>query len=56
MIQQAVASSQQYEEDVELTIFSPDTDVLVLAIANYHLLPRHTSISITSSVVQVEPI
>lgn len=56
MIKQAIAASQQHKGDVELTIFSPDTDVLVLAIANYHLLPRHTSISMASSVVQIEPI
>ncbi len=56
MIKQAIAASQQHKGDVELTIFSPDTDVLVLAIANYHLLPRHTSISMASSVIQIEPI
>ena len=56
MIQQAIAASQQHTGDIELTIFSPDTDVLVLAIANYHLLPRHTSISMASSIVKIEPI
>ena len=39
-----------------MTIFSPDTDVLVLAVANYHLLPGNTSLSMTSSVIRTEPI
>jgi len=56
MIQMAIAASQQYKGDVELTIFSPDTDVLVLAVANYHLLPGNTSLSMASSVIKVEPI
>jgi len=56
MIQMAIAASQQYKGDVELTIFSPDTDVLVLAVANYHLLPRNTYLSMASSVIKVEPI
>jgi len=56
MIQLAIAASQQYRGDVELTIFSPDTDVLVLAVANYHLLPGNTSLSMASSVIKIEPI
>ena len=36
--------------------FSPDTDVLVLVLANYDLLLRDTSISMVSGVVKVRPI
>ena len=36
--------------------FSPDTDVLVLVIANYDILLRNTSISMVSGVVEVNPI
>ena len=37
-------------------IFSPDTDVLVLAVVNQHLLLRNTSVSMVSGVIDVEPI
>ena len=36
--------------------FSPDTDMLVLVIANYDILLRNTSISMVSGVVEVNPI
>ena len=34
--------------------FSPDTDVLVLAIANYDLLPKNTSISMTAGMLEIQ--
>ena len=40
---------------MQLTFFSPDTDVLALVIAKYDLLPRHTSISTASSVLKIQP-
>ena len=43
-------------ETLSLTFFSPDTDVLVLIIANYDLLPKNTSISMTSGVLEIEPL
>ena len=37
-------------------VFSTDTDVLVLVIAHYDLLLKKTSMSMSSGVVQVQPI
>ena len=49
-----MAAHQNPGEDVELMFFSPDTDVLVLAIANYDLLPRKTSIFMASGVLPIK--
>ncbi|KAG1680871.1 Multidrug resistance-associated protein 1 [Nymphon striatum] len=50
MICLAITSTRRNRElqDIQLTFFSPDTDVLVLVIANYDLLPRNTSICMAS--------
>lgn len=56
MICLAVSASERSPDNAELTIFSPDTDVLVLAVANYDLLLNHTSISMASGVLQIRPI
>ncbi|KAG1654285.1 Pericentriolar material 1 protein [Nymphon striatum] len=50
MICLAITSTRRNRElqDIQLTFFSPDTDVLVLVIANYDLLPRKTSICMAS--------
>ena len=39
-----------------MVFFSPDTDVLVLVIANYDLVLKNTSISMASGVMRIEPI
>ena len=39
-----------------MVFFSPDTDVLVLAIAHYDKLCKNTAISMVSGVVEVGPI
>ena len=52
----AVLASQRNPHDAKLMFFSPDTDVLVLLIANYDLLLRNTSISMVSGVINVQPI
>ncbi|MEG7523860.1 MAG: hypothetical protein M3H12_12300 [Chromatiales bacterium] len=41
--------------DDELMFFSLDTDVLVLIIANYDLLPKKTSISMALGILPIEP-
>jgi len=41
---------------MDMTFFSPDTDVLVLIIANSDRLPKNTSISMASRVRQIEPL
>ena len=56
LIHQAVLASRRNPPDAELVVFSPDTDVLVLVIANYDQLLRKTSISMASGVIQVQPI
>ena len=56
MIHHAVLSSRRNSVNARLVIFSPDTDVLVLAVANHHLLLRNTSVSMVSGVIDVEPI
>ena len=56
MIHHAVLSSRRNPANARIVIFSPDTDVLVLAVANHHLLLRNTSVSMVSGVIGVEPI
>ena len=56
MIHHAVLSSRRNSANARIVIFSPDTDVLVLAVANHHLLLRNTSVSMVSGVIDVEPI
>ena len=36
--------------------FSPDTDVLVLVVANYEILLKNTCVSMASGIVEVAPI
>ena len=55
MVCLAVAVSQQCA-DGELVFFSPDTDVLVLVLANYDRLCRRTRVAMTSGLVEIEPI
>ena len=47
----AIKTSQRSPSGAEITIFSPDTEVLVLAIANYHLLANAISVSLVSGIV-----
>ncbi|KAG1712215.1 Tyrosine-protein kinase Btk29A [Nymphon striatum] len=58
MICLAITSTRRNRElqDIQLTFFSPDTDVLVLVIANYDLLPRNTSICMASGEVHIQPL
>ena len=56
MIHHALLSSRRNPASARIVIFSPDTDVLVLAVANHHLLLRNTSVSMVSGVIDVEPI
>ena len=42
LIYQAVLASQQNPPDAQMVFFSPDTDVLVLVIANYDLMLKNT--------------
>ena len=56
LIYQAVLASQRNPPDAELVVFSPDTDVLVLVIANYDLLLRKTPMLMASGVIQVQPV
>ena len=56
MIHHAVLSSRRNPANARIVIFSPDTDVLVLAVANHHLLLRNTSVSMVSGVIDLEPI
>ena len=56
MIHRAVLSSRRNPANARIVIFSPDTDVLVLDVANHHLLLRNTSVSMVSGVIDVEPI
>ena len=55
MICLAVNASQGSPSSAAITIFSPDTDVLVLAISNYHLMANNTSVSMVSGVVPIRP-
>jgi len=56
LIYQAVMVSQRNPPDAQMVFFSPDTDVLVLAIANCDLILKNTSISMASGVLRIEPI
>ena len=56
LIYQTVLASQQNPHDAQMVFFSPDTDVLVLGIANYDLMLKNTSISMASGVIRIEPI
>ena len=56
MVHHAVLSSRRNPANARIVIFSPDTDVHVLAVANHHLLFRNTSVSMVSGVIDVEPI
>ena len=53
MICLGVSATERNSVDAQMTFFSPDTDVLVLIIANYDRLPKTTSISMTSRVQQI---
>ena len=56
LIYQAVLASHRNPPDAKMVFFSPDTDVLVLALANYDLVLKNTSISMVSGVMEIEPI
>ena len=56
MICLGVSAKDRNSRDVEMTLFSPDTDVLALSIASYDLLPKNTSISMVSGVQQIKPL
>ena len=54
MICLGVSATERNSVDAQMTFFSPDTDVMVLIIDNYDRLPKNTSISMVSSVLQIE--
>jgi len=56
MICLSVSATERTSVDERLTFFFPDTDVLVLIIANYDRLPKNTCISTASRVQQIEPL
>ena len=56
MICLGVSATERNSVDSQMTFFSPDTDVLVLVIANYDRLPRNTFVSMVSNMQQIEPI
>ncbi len=56
MICLGVSATERNSKDAHMTFFSPDTDVLVLVIANYDRLPINTTISMASGVQEVRPI
>ena len=56
MIHHAVLSSRRNPANARFVVFCPDNNVLVLAVANHHLLIRNTSVTMTSGVIDVEPI
>ena len=55
MICLAAEASQQCP-DAQLVFFTPDTDVLVLAVAYYDKLCKRTLLSMVSGTVDIEPI
>ena len=55
MVHLAVLAAQRSQANAQIMFFSPDTDVLILIIANYELLPKATSISMTSATLQIQP-
>jgi len=56
LIYHAVLASQRNPPDAQMVFFSPDTDVLMLVIANYDLMLKNTSISMASGVMRIDPI
>ena len=56
MIHHVVLSSRRNPTYARMVIFSPYTDILVLDVANHHLLLRNTSVSMVSGVIDVDPI
>ena len=56
LIYQTVLASQRNPPDAQMVFFFPDTDVLVLVIANYDLMLKNTTISMASGVMRIEPI
>jgi len=56
MICLGVSATERNSVDAQMTFFSPDTDVLVMIIANYDRLPKNTSISMALRVQQIGPL
>ncbi len=56
IIHHAVLVKERNAIDAKLMVFSPDTDVLVLLIGNYSLLPCNTSISMVSGIIDISDI
>ena len=56
MICLGVSATERNSRDAEMTLFSPDSDVLVLIIASCDLLPKNTSIPMVSGVHQIKPL
>ena len=50
------AEASQRCPDAKLVFFTPDTDVLVLAVAHYDTLYKRTLLSMVSGTVDIEPI
>ena len=55
MIGLAAAASQRCPK-AQMVFFSPDIDVLVLAVAHYDKLCKHTAICMVSGTLETEPI
>ena len=55
MICLAAAASQHCPKE-RIVFFSPDTDVLVLAVANYEKLCKNTAICMVSGTLEIVPI
>ena len=56
LIHHAVLASRRNPSSAQLMFFSPDTDVLVLVVANYEILLDNTCVSMASGVLEVKPI
>jgi len=56
LIHHAVLASRRNPSDAQLMFFSPDTDVLVLVVANYEILLKNTCVSMASGILEVKPI
>ena len=56
LIYHAVLASQRNPPDVQMVFFSPNTDVLMLVIANYDLMLKNASISMASGVMRIDPV
>ena len=52
MIYHAVVASRRNSSDAHLVFFSPDTDVLMLIVANYEILLKNTYVSMVSGIVE----